>query len=120
MIMRPAFFSLAGGMALAASLAAASLPALAADPQISEREEIVVTHKRLAPLSEWAQMQAHEAEYQRLKAKFDPSPAESPVDLQAADRESVKPPQDRIPPELQAIEQNGEAPVVKALTQGSP
>jgi hypothetical protein len=52
----------------------------------ADREEIVVTHSPLGPLSEWAQMQQHTAEYQRLKAKFDPTQGSSHVDNWANDR----------------------------------
>jgi hypothetical protein len=52
----------------------------------TDREEIVVTHQRLGPLSEWAQMQQHEADYQRLKAKFDPTTGSSHVDNWTSDR----------------------------------
>jgi len=51
-----------------------------------DREEIIVTHSKLGPLSEWAQMQQHSAEYQRLKAKFEPTTGSSHTDSWASDR----------------------------------
>ena len=51
-----------------------------------DREEIVITHSRLGPLSEWAQMQQHSADYRRLKAKFDPTTGSSHTDSWASDR----------------------------------
>jgi ABC-type glycerol-3-phosphate transport system substrate-binding protein len=72
--------SLAAGGALAqASAPAAELPA--------DREEIIITHQRQGPLSDWAAMQEHSAEYRRLKAKFDPSTGAARVDNDAADRQ---------------------------------
>ena len=72
--------SLAAGSAFAqASTPAAELPA--------DREEIVITHQRMGPLSDWAAMQEHSAEYRRLKAKFDPSTGAARVDNDAADRQ---------------------------------
>ena len=52
----------------------------------SEREEIIITHKPLGPLSDWAQMQQHSADYKRLKEKFDPTQGSSHVDSWASDR----------------------------------
>ncbi len=52
----------------------------------ADREEIIVTHSRLGPLSDWAQMQAHTADYERLKARFDPTTGSSHVDNWANDR----------------------------------
>jgi hypothetical protein len=61
--------------------------ARAADELPPDREEIIVTHSRLGPLSEWAQMQQHTAEYNRLKEKFDPSPSSaSHYDKYTSDR----------------------------------
>jgi hypothetical protein len=54
-----------------------------------DRDEIIVTHSRLGPLSDWAQMQAHTADYERLKAKFDPTTGSSHVDNWANDRAST-------------------------------
>ncbi len=54
-------------------------------------EEIIITHERLGPLSEWASMQQHSAEYQRLKAKFDPSTGSSHVDNWNSDRAAAGP-----------------------------
>ncbi len=51
-----------------------------------DREEIIITHERLGPLSDWAAMQQHSAEYQRLKAKFDPTTGSSHVDSWNSDR----------------------------------
>jgi hypothetical protein len=72
--------SLAGGTAFAQ----ASQPAAGELPP--DREEIIVTHQRLGPLSEWASMQQHSADYQRLKAKFDPTQGSSHTDNWASDR----------------------------------
>ena len=52
----------------------------------TEREEIIVTHQRLGPLSEWASMQQHSADYKRLKEKFDPTQCSSHTDNWASDR----------------------------------
>jgi len=52
----------------------------------SEREEIIVTHQRLGPLSEWASMQQHSADYKRLKEKYDPTQGSSHTDNWASDR----------------------------------
>ena len=52
-----------------------------------DREEIVITHQRMGPLSDWAAMQEHSAEYRRLKAKFDPSTGSSRTDNWQADRQ---------------------------------
>jgi hypothetical protein len=84
---RPTALALAAAMAIGA-------PAWAADPKPADdpdREEIVVTHSRLGPLSDWAQMQAHTAEYERLKAKFDPTTGTSRVDDWAASRGGAGP-----------------------------
>jgi hypothetical protein len=51
-----------------------------------DREEIVITHQKMGPLSDWASMQEHSAEYRRLKAKFDPSQGSSHTDNWASDR----------------------------------
>src|SRR4051794_8866045 len=51
-----------------------------------EREEIIITHHPLGPLSEWAQMQQHSADYKRLKEKFDPTQGSSHTDNWASDR----------------------------------
>lgn len=73
-----------------AAISIASAPIASAQKKAEElppdREEIVVTHSRLGPLSEWAQMQQHSAEYQRLKAKFQPTQGSSHVDGWANDR----------------------------------
>jgi hypothetical protein len=52
----------------------------------SDREEIIVTHQRLGPLSEWASMQQHSADYRRLKEKYDPTQGSSHTDNWASDR----------------------------------
>ena len=70
---------LATGNAFAQAAAPAELPA--------DREEIVITHQRMGPLSDWASMQEHSAEYRRLKAKFDPSTGAARVDNDNADRQ---------------------------------
>jgi hypothetical protein len=70
---------LATGSAFAQASAPAELP--------PDREEIVITHQRMGPLSDWAAMQEHSAEYRRLKAKFDPSTGAARVDNDAADRQ---------------------------------
>jgi hypothetical protein len=75
--------------ALAAGIALAPIAAFAQQKPEElppDREEITVTHSRLGPLSEWAQMQQHTAEYNRLKAKFDPTQGSSHVDSWANDR----------------------------------
>ena len=66
------------------AFAQASAPAAELPP---DREEIVITHQRMGPLSDWASMQEHSAEYRRLKAKFDPSTGAARVDNDRADRQ---------------------------------
>ena len=103
-------------IALAASIGLAIPAALAADPPADEeREEIVITHSKLGPLSDWAQMQAHNAEYQRLKAKFDPSPNNPPVDAAAADRALGAPPGQQERGYQQELRDQPTAPAVKAV-----
>jgi len=68
--------ALGGGSALAQSAAPAAAP----------EEEIVITHQRLGPLSDWAAMQQHSADYRRLKAKYDPTTGSSHTDNWANDR----------------------------------
>jgi len=55
-------------------------------PEREEIEEIIVTHHPLGPLSEWAQMQQHSADYKRLKEKFDPTQGSSHTDNWTSDR----------------------------------
>jgi hypothetical protein len=52
----------------------------------TDREEIIVTHKRMGPLSEWASMQQHSSDYKRLKEKYDPTQGSSHTDNWASDR----------------------------------
>jgi hypothetical protein len=102
-------------IALTASLAAVPFTwAMAADGD-EDREEIIITHSKLGPLSDWARMQAHEAEYQRLKAKFDPSPNNSPVDAAAADRQLTAPPGQGERGYQQDLRNQPTAPAVKAV-----
>jgi hypothetical protein len=89
--MRSEFGSFSAVVAVSAALTIllAAPGARAADPSKdlpADREEIIVTHSRLGPLSEWAQMQAHTADYERLKARFDPTTGSSHVDNWANDR----------------------------------
>ena len=71
---------------LALSLGAGSALAQAANELPADREEIIITHQRLGPLSDWAAMQQHSADYQRLKAKYDPTTGSSHTDNWASDR----------------------------------
>lgn len=73
--------SLGAGTALAQSRASKDTAELPPD-----REEIIITHQRLGPLSDWAAMQQHSADYRRLKAKYDPTTGSSHVDSWANDR----------------------------------
>jgi hypothetical protein len=57
----------------------------ASDPS-ADREEIIITHQRLGPLSDWAAMQQHSDDYRRLKAKYDPTTGSSHTDNWASDR----------------------------------
>ena len=102
-----------------AALALVVLPAatvVAADAQRPEiDDEITITHSKLGPLSDWAQMQAHNAEFQRLKAKFDPSPHNSPVDAAAADRALTAPPGQGERSYQQELRDQPTAPAVKAV-----
>ena len=70
--------SLGAGTALAQAQPANELPA--------DREEIIITHQRLGPLSDWAAMQQHSDDYRRLKAKYDPTTGSSHTDNWASDR----------------------------------
>ena len=75
----------------AAAVASLLLPlgagsALAQSSDSGDREEIIITHQRLGPLSEWAAMQQHSADYNRLKAKYDPTTGASRTDNWASDR----------------------------------
>jgi hypothetical protein len=73
--------------AAVASLALGAGSALAQSSSDStEREEIIVTHQRLGPLSDWASMQQHSADYKRLKEKYDPTQGSSHTDNWASDR----------------------------------
>lgn len=108
--------------ALSATVMAASLWAMgpiaqAADvPQSADdREEIIVTHSKLGPLSDWAQMQAHNAEYQRLKAKFDPSANHSAVDSARADRALGAPPGQGERSYQEELRNQPTAPAVQAV-----
>jgi hypothetical protein len=102
-------------LALTASLAALPVAhAVAADGD-EDREEIIITHSKLGPLSDWARMQAHEAEYQRLKAKFDPSPNHPPIDAAAADRALTAPPGQGERSYQQELRDQPTAPAVKAV-----
>jgi hypothetical protein len=71
---------------LALSLGAGAALAQSSPSDSSEREEIIITHRPLGPLSEWAQMQQHSADYKRLKEKYDPTQGSSHVDSWASDR----------------------------------
>ncbi len=75
--------SLGAAPARAQSAPAATLPA--------DREEIIITHQRLGPLSDWAAMQQHSADYRRLKAKYDPTTGSSHTDDWASDRHGAGP-----------------------------
>ena len=79
--------ALAAGM-LATTFGAATVLAQSAAPAElpPDREEIVITHQKMGPLSDWASMQEHSAEYRRLKAKFEPSQGSSHTDNWASDR----------------------------------
>jgi hypothetical protein len=76
------------GSAVAQARAPAAAPAGELPP---DREEIIITHQRLGPLSEWAAMQQHSADYRRLKAKYDPTTGSSHVDNWATDRALAAP-----------------------------
>jgi len=69
---------LAAGTAFAQAASSNDLP--------PDREEIIITHQRLGPLSEWASMQQHSADYRRLKQKYDPTQGSSHTDNWASDR----------------------------------
>jgi hypothetical protein len=77
-------------VSLALSVGAGPAFAQSAQPASNElppdREEIIITHQRLGPLSDWAAMQQHSADYRRLKAKFDPTTGSSHTDNWASDR----------------------------------
>ena len=71
---------------LALSLGTGTALAQAASELPADREEIIITHQRLGPLSDWAAMQQHSADYRRLKAKYDPTTGSSHTDNWASDR----------------------------------
>ena len=71
-----------------------------------KREELIIQGKRNRPLSDWELMQAHEAQYRQLKAKFDPDLRQTTVDQGAADRDFA------APGGTHALQQEREAPVV--------
>jgi hypothetical protein len=71
---------------LAAGAAFAQAAQPAANDLPADREEIIITHQRLGPLSEWAAMQQHSSDYQRLKQKYDPTQGSSHTDNWASDR----------------------------------
>lgn len=79
-----AFASLALALGAGTALAQAAAPSPGELP--ADREEIIVTHQRLGPLSDWAAMQQHTADYNRLKAKYDPTTGSSHTDNWASDR----------------------------------
>ena len=116
--MRSAIWTLSAA-AMAVSLSAAGPVARAADAPAAapadDREEIIVTHSKLGPLSDWAQMQAHNSEYRRLKAKFDPSPNRSGVDAASADRALGAPPGQGERSYQQELRDQPTAPAVKAV-----
>lgn len=87
-------------------LATAPLHAQTADDAAGKREELIIHGSRDKPLGEWAQMQAHEADYKRLKAKFDPDRRQTNVDADAAARDFA------APGGVHALQQEREAPVV--------
>jgi hypothetical protein len=72
-------------LSLGASSALAQAPSATSDTS-GDREEIIVTHQRLGPLSDWAAMQQHTADYNRLKAKYNPTQGASRTDSWASDR----------------------------------
>ncbi len=73
-----AMLSIGAGSALA--------QAAASSDGSSDREEIIITHQRLGPLSERASMQQHSDVYRRLKAKYYPPTGASRTDNWASDR----------------------------------
>jgi hypothetical protein len=76
------------------------------DTRQDKREELIIQGKRNRPLSEWEQMQAHDVQYQQLKAKFDPDMRQTTIDQGAADRDFA------APGGIHALQQEREAPVV--------
>ena len=72
-------------LSLGAGSALAQAPSTTSDTS-GDREEIIVTHQRLGPLSDWAAMQQHTADYNRLKAKYNPTQGSSHTDSWASDR----------------------------------
>jgi hypothetical protein len=83
-------FSLASATFASLALSLGAAPAMAQSAPASalpeDREEIIITHQRLGPLSDWAAMQQHSADYRRLKAKYDPTTGSSHTDDWANDR----------------------------------
>jgi hypothetical protein len=71
---------------LALSLGSGTALAQSANELPADREEIIITHQRLGPLSDWAAMQQHSDDYRRLKAKYDPTTGSSHTDNWASDR----------------------------------
>ena len=71
-----------------------------------KREEIIVPGRKNKPLSDWEQMQAHDAQYRELKARFDPDLRQTNTDRDAADRDFA------APGGTHALQQEREQPVV--------
>ena len=107
------------GLIAFAVVATAGLPSFAANTPRSENaldEELTITHKRLGPLSDWAQMKEHSAEYKRLKNKFDPDQGGvSPAAAMAADRNATLPPGQREPSFFSESRNSPTSPVVQAI-----
>jgi hypothetical protein len=108
--MRSALSSYLPAAAVVACIAFAPVAAFAQQKtdDLGDREEITITHSRLGPLSDWAQMQQHTAEYNRLKAKFDPVQGSSHVDSWANDRA------------LSSTNQTGDAFIKESAEQPTP
>jgi hypothetical protein len=85
------FAAMTLGLSLGVAGVASAQSTVAAKELPPGGEEIIITHQRLGPLSDWAAMQQHSADYQRLKAKYDPTTGSSHVDSWASDRSLAGP-----------------------------
>jgi hypothetical protein len=103
--------AVAGTLALSMTVPTIARAADSSNDLPPDREEIIVTHSRLGPLSDWAQMQAHEAEYQRLKAKFQPTEGSNHVDNWASDRAAAQP----TAPGQAFVQENADQPTAPAV-----
>lgn len=118
--MRPAIWRPSAMVLAAIGLVLGGVPARAAQSTAEgQLEEVIVTHKKLGPLSDWALMQAHNAEYQRLKQKFDPSPNNSAVDKWSAARAAAAAPRGGPSSFAREVQEGPASPIVQAIKESA-